>query len=101
MAAQSASDVLEQLDRSQDILTEILGQPAVSMAYPYGSLPSQAQSALSQVGMRWGCSIFSPRQANHCLRRFIVHDGDTHRSLKVKLHPVYSLYRRITDPRKG
>jgi len=101
MAEQSASDVLEQLDRSQDILTEILGQPAVSMAYPYGSLPGHAKSVLSQVGMRWGCSIFSQKQAHHCLRRFIVHDGDTRRSLKVKLHPVYSLYRRITDPRKG
>ena len=96
LAEQPDSDVLKQLALSQDILTEILGQPAVSMAYPYGSLPNQAQSALSQVGMRWGCSIFSPIQAHHCLRRFIVHDGDTRRSLKVKLHPLYSLYRRIT-----
>jgi len=101
LAEQSTSDVLKQLSQSQAILTEILGQPAVSMAYPYGSLPNQAHSALSQVGMRWGCSIFSPIQAHHCLRRFIVHDGDTRRSLRVKLHPVYSLYRQMTDPRKG
>lgn len=101
LGERSDSDILNQLTLSQDILTDILGQPAVSMAYPYGSIPNQAKSVLSEVGMRWGCSIFSPIQAHHCLRRFIVHDGDTRSTLKVKLHPVYSLYRRMTDPRKG
>ena len=93
-------EVLQQLQSCQSTLTRILGQPATSFAYPYGSIPSNAKALLETNGFHDTCAIFSPRQERHMQRRFIVHDGDSPLTMRAKLTGLYRWYRSLTDPRK-
>jgi peptidoglycan/xylan/chitin deacetylase (PgdA/CDA1 family) len=92
--------VSQELSASSKILESIIGTKPVSMAYPFGSIPENTWELLSQAGYEVACSIFSPKQTAASLRRFIVHDGDTERSLRMKLTPLYRTYRSISDPLK-
>lgn len=89
-----------QLQKSQEILTDVLGRPAVSMAYPYGGIPHSFND-LSEFGYHHACSIFSERPSSWSRRRFIVHDDDSNWSLRCKLHRTYGLYRSWSDSRSG
>ena len=89
-----------ELATCQSTLTEILGQPAKSFAYPFGSIPGEASIPLSEHGFESACAIFSPVQGTHQLRRFIIHDGDSAWVMRLKMTNVYAWYRANTDPRK-
>lgn len=92
--------VTEELRASSEILESITGSKPISMAYPFGSIPENAKDLINEAGFEVACSIFSPKQTVSSLRRFIVHDGDTERSLRAKLSPLYRTYRTVTDPFK-
>lgn len=89
-----------ELATCQSTLTEILGQPAKSFAYPFGSIPPEASIALPEHGFEFACTIFSPVQATLQLRRFIIHDGDSAWAMHLKMTRVYAWYRAKTDHRK-
>ena len=94
-----AEEVVQlQFHTSQSILTEILGRPAVSLAYPYGGIPNST-NYLETCGYHAACSIFSPQPDRWTQRRFIVHDGDSNMTLRLKLNRAYSLYRGWYDRR--
>jgi peptidoglycan/xylan/chitin deacetylase (PgdA/CDA1 family) len=101
LARLSSKEVSRQLKSCQTILTKILGKSATSFAYPYGSIPSNAKTALVEAGFADACAIFSPRQEPHMQRRFIVHDGDSNWTMRIKLHSIYQQYRCLTDARKS
>ena len=94
-------EVMSQIDECQSILTKILGHPVQHFAYPYGSIPEDAERILEAYGLKSACAIFSPKQSQYQMRRFIVHDGDTDQSLMLKLHRIYQHYRSITDSLKA
>ncbi len=87
----------DELQKSQQELTRAVGKPAISMAYPFGSIPPAAKPLLSEAGFAVGCSIFSPSSHPWQLRRFIVHDGDSPKALSVKTTALYAGYRGIRD----
>ena len=89
-----------ELATCQSTLTEILGESAKSFAYPFGSIPTDATSAFSEHGFEFACAIFSPVQAAHQLRRFIIHDEDSALAMRLKMTNVYAWYRALTDHRK-
>lgn len=82
------------------ILEEILHQPLVSFAYPFGSVPAGGRAILSREGFEYGLSIYQPVEHQYALRRFIYHDGDTEGTLRKKLSWQYRWYRFFTDPLK-
>ena len=93
----SSSKILQELRSSKEILDNIVGQESQTMAWPYGSVPINAKDLLDQAKWKFGLSIFSRKQCNASLRRFIVHDGDSSVSLFLKLSRSYQVYRGITD----
>jgi peptidoglycan/xylan/chitin deacetylase (PgdA/CDA1 family) len=97
----SRNECADELRQSQQELTQAIGKQAVSMAYPFGSIPTAAESLLSEAGFAVGCSIFSPSAHHWQLRRFIVHDGDSPKALSVKLSALYGGYRSIRDSFKA
>ena len=91
----------EEISSSKSELEEIIGEPVISFAYPYGSVPKGYKNLLKKSGYRFGLSIFHAFYSRWALRRIIYHDGDTARSMKIKLSPVYSVYRQFLDIWKG
>jgi peptidoglycan/xylan/chitin deacetylase (PgdA/CDA1 family) len=89
--------VNDEIFQCQMTLKEILGKPAVSFAYPFGGVPENSAQILDAHDFKFGCSIFSPSCGNYQLRRFIVHDGDTTLTMRMKLSKAYQFYRRATD----
>jgi peptidoglycan/xylan/chitin deacetylase (PgdA/CDA1 family) len=90
----------QELALCQQTLTEIVGLPARAFAFPFGSIPENAQDVLTAQGFSFACAIFSPAQSAHQLRRFIVHDGDNTWSMMLKMNTLYRWYRAFTDERK-
>ena len=82
------------------MLDDLLSADAKSMAWPYGSVPHRAPELLHKTGWKTGLAIFSPDSNLARLRRFIVHDGDTSRSIRLKCGPLYAAYRSAMDRRK-
>ena len=94
------AQVLHELTTSKAILDDLLSADAQSMAWPYGSVPHGAPQLLHKTGWKSGLAIFSPDSNPARLRRFIVHDGDTSRSIRLKCGPLYKAYRSAMDRRK-
>ena len=92
--------VLHELTTSKAILDDLLSEDVRSMAWPYGSVPSGAPELMQKTGWKTGLAIFSPDSNPTRLRRFIVHDGDTPRSIRLKCGPLYKAYRSAMDRRK-
>ena len=92
--------VLHELTTSKAILDDLLEANIQSMAWPYGSVPIDAPGLLHKTGWKTGLAIFSPDSNPARLRRFIVHDGDTARSIRLKCGPLYKVYRSAIDRRK-
>lgn len=101
LADQEKTDIEEELSTSKKILDELLQQDTQAMAWPFGSVPQEASSLLKQAGWNIGLSIFSPVSKPSQLRRFIIHDGDTLRSIRLKCGPFYTAYRGIVDRRQA
>lgn len=92
--------VKEELRASKQMLDTLLNQDTHTLAWPYGSVPANAESLLKQTGWKYGLSIFSSKASAWSMRRFIVHNGDTWKSLRLKCSPLYGVYRNLTDRRK-
>ena len=94
------TQVLQELTTSKAILDDLLDGDVQSMAWPYGSVPIGAPELLHKTGWKTGLAIFSPDSNPARLRRFIVHDGDTSMSIRLKCGPLYNVYRSAMDRRK-
>ncbi len=92
--------VLNELVESRAIIQNITGKAPVSMAYPFGSIPENAEEIMAQAGYTYACGIFCPKAAEFSLRRFIVHDGDSAASIRFKLSGAHAVYRAWTDSHK-
>lgn len=92
--------VKEELRASKRMLDTLLNQDTHTLAWPYGSVPANAESLLKQTGWKYGLSIFSSIASAWSMRRFIVHNGDSEKSLRLKCSPLYGVYRSLTDRRK-
>lgn len=95
------TQILHELTTSKAILDDLLEEDVQSMAWPYGSIPNGAPKLLQTTGWKTGLAIFSPDSNPARLRRFIVHDGDSSRSIRVKCGPLYQAYRRAVDRSKS
>ena len=95
------TQVLHELTTSKAILDDLLEEDVQSMAWPYGSIPNGAPKLLQTTGWKTGLAIFSPDSNPARLRRFIVHDGDSSRSIRVKCGQLYQAYRRAVDRSKS
>ena len=93
------SRTIQELQMSKEILDDLLQEETQSMAWPYGSVPENAEALLHQSNWKSGLAIFSPDAHPAHLRRFIIHDGDTSRSMRLKFGPLYRTYRMIMDRR--
>lgn len=97
----TSKEAQNQVSECQAILTRLTGKKTVSFAYPFGSIVKNPQDSLEAAGFKFACSIFSKENTNFQLRRFIIHDGDDARSMRLKLSMAYRVYRSISDPRKN
>lgn len=93
----STEKVQEEISTCKNTLEQILQNPILSFAYPYGAVPVNYQKILRDSGFQVGLGIYVPYQSALCLRRFIYHDGDTHFTLGLKLSNAYRLYRSWSD----
>lgn len=83
--------------KSKKILESLIGENIVSMAYPFGAVPTNYASLLANTGYLFATAIYHPKGDVYALRRTIYHDGDTVKSLKRKLSLFYRLYRFCSD----
>jgi peptidoglycan/xylan/chitin deacetylase (PgdA/CDA1 family) len=56
----AADRLSDEVARSRETLTEILGQPVRGFAYPYGSMDAAARQAVSDAGYDYACSVETP-----------------------------------------
>ena len=93
------SQAIRELQMSKQILDDLLQEETQSMAWPYGSVPENSAEMLHQSGWKTGLAIFSPDAHPARMRRFIIHDGDSARSMRLKCGPLYRAYRNVMDRR--
>ena len=96
----NSSQVQDQISKCQATLQGILGKPALSFAYPFGGIPRGSANILESAHFKYACSIFSADGGKFELRRFIIHDGDSEFTMRLKLSKAYQLYRRSTDQKR-
>lgn len=82
---------------SKEIIESVTGSEVYSFSYPYGSVPENYRSVLSEAGYRFGVSIYQPFQTRLALRRFGVYNKDTEKSLATKFSFRYQLIRQLYD----
>ena len=90
---------IQELRMSKEILDDLIQEETQSMAWPYGSVPENSAELLRQSGWKTGLAIFSPDAHPASMRRFIIHDGDTSRSMRLKFGVLYRVYRTLIDRR--
>lgn len=95
-----SGNAVEEVQQCRKILKEFVSGPLLSFAWPFGSVPSDHKSILTDAGFSYGLSIYQPFENRQALRRFIYHDGDTENTLEKKLSLAYKTYRFLTDPLK-
>lgn len=93
------SRAIQELRLSKEILDALIQGETQSMAWPYGSVPNNSAALLKQCGWKSGLAIFSPDAHPARMRRFIIHDGDTSHSMRLKFGPIYRAYRSAMDRR--
>ncbi|MDA9863778.1 polysaccharide deacetylase family protein [Flavobacteriales bacterium] len=93
------SRAIKELRMSKEILDDLIQKETQSMAWPYGSVPENSAELLKQCGWKSGLAIFSPDTHPARMRRFIIHDGDTSQSMRLKFGPLYRAYRSVMDRR--
>lgn len=93
------SRAIQELRMSKEILDDLIQKETQSMAWPYGSVPENSAELLKQCSWKSGLAIFSPDAHPARMRRFIIHDGDTSRSMRLKFGPLYRAYRSAMDRR--
>ena len=93
------SRAIQELQMSKEILDDLIQKETQSMAWPYGSVPKNSAELLKRCGWKSGLAIFSPDAHPARMRRFIIHDGDTSRSMRLKFGPLYRAYRSAMDRR--
>ena len=91
------AEVEKEVTISKKIIENITGKKIYSFAYPYGSVPKQYKQILKAAGYLYATAIYYPFQNNFALRRFIYHDGDTEKTLSLKISKLYHLYRCFRD----
>jgi len=84
---------------SKQILESIIQKPVYSLAYPYGSVPNDYKKVMSKAGYNFGLCIYQANEGCFALRRSGYFEGDTIKSLKLKLSVVYKYLRMIHDLR--
>ena len=89
----------QELRMSKEILDDLIQKETQSMAWPYGSVPENSKELLKKSGWISGLAIFSPDAHPARMRRFIIHDGDSARSMRLKCGPLYRAYRNVMDRR--
>lgn len=90
-------ELKQEVSRSKDVLEAITGRPVYSFAYPFGSVPDNYKSVLSEAGYRYGLSIYQPFETKLALRRFGVYEKDTPATLRKKLSGRYRWMRTLYD----
>lgn len=90
-------EVLNNLKTSKKILEEIIGKPIISIAYPFGAIPANNKKLLEEAGYVYGLSIYTPKETQYDIRRWIYHDGDDATRIKKKLSLKYKLMRAVKD----
>lgn len=93
----SEDAVVFEMAESKRILEQITGQEIISIAYPYGSVPSSYNRILKDTGYQFGFGIYLFKQSRYALRRFIYHDGDNKSQIHLKLSPLYNFGRIWMD----
>lgn len=93
----SSEQLKKEAGLSKTILESIIKKKVYSFSYPYGSVPPEYKSVLSEAGYRFAVSIYQPFETVLALRRFGVYDKDTTTSIKQKLSLRYKLLRSVYD----
>lgn len=93
----NTAEVKENLTTSKRILEEIIGKPIISIAYPFGAIPANNKVLLKEAGYSYGLSIYTPKETQYDIRRWIYHDGDDAARIRKKLSLQYRLMRAVKD----
>ena len=97
---ESATDIVKkELTESKGLLEEWTGSAIAQLAWPYGSVPHNADDISNACGFDNACAIFSKANSKGQLRRVIVHEQDTAWTLRLKFGGAYRAYRSWTDRR--
>lgn len=96
---QEEHEVIHQLTISKSMLEKIIKKPVLTVAYPYGSVPSSAGRLSEFAGYRYGLSVFTPWESRYAIRRWIYDDTDTYATINYKLSPSYRWFRAVEDKR--
>ena len=79
-------------------LEALLQKDIVALAYPYGEVPKNYKTLVSQAGYTFGLSIYQQRSNQFALRRIGIHTRDTESSISFKLSKSYQFMRTFFDP---
>ncbi len=90
-------ELKKEVTLSKQVLESIINKPVYSFAYPYGSVPNNYKSLLSDAGFLFGLSIYQPFETRLALRRFGVYNQETTQSLVRKLSGSYKWMRKVYD----
>lgn len=99
----STSTIDSELQQSRQLLEQATGKPVRFLAYPYGEYPPDYAHHASNAGYEGAVSIFSNATSvltdPYCMRRTLVHEGDSAMRFRFKLSRLYAVLRPISDRR--
>ena len=95
--------IRHELMTSRNILEDTIGKSVHYLAYPYGEYPVGYADYCRDAGYRGAVSIFSRARAAtadpFCMRRILIHEGDTGMRFRFKMSRLYQWLRVYVDHR--
>jgi peptidoglycan/xylan/chitin deacetylase (PgdA/CDA1 family) len=80
------SELVDEVDRSRQILTEVAGRAVTGFCYPYGGVGEREIRAVCAAGYDYACAVHaSPLAGRHAVPRTFIGDRDTSARLFAKV----------------
>ncbi len=90
---QSREQILRDMQRSREKLSQIIGCPPRGLAYPYGRSTNDVVALAEQAGYEWACTArsgFAPVPDRYRLRRTLIKRKDTLLCFALKVRFGYA-----------
>lgn len=95
LTAVTDTDLYRQTAGTREALSELLGRPIRTFAFPYGHHDARARRAVAAAGYDAAFSVHE-RGGRFGIQRIDVNATDTLRTFKVKMHRLYPSARRAS-----
>lgn len=92
-----ASEVGYQLTHSKSVLEQLIKEPVLSIAYPYGSLPCNTVRQAHDAGYEYGLGVYAKRETRYSIRRWYLTDEHDKHDIARMLSYNYRVFRSVAD----